>query len=112
MTLIEIFEKVNLKSPIEPRRFFNYYNDTIDEIKALYSPFVFEDKDTEDGTVSSFDDTITVKPLYMVGIVDNILFLNGVGEEYKAQFYDKTRSAWLEYWTQHAKGARIKRKRW
>ena len=81
-------------------------------VKSGCEVFVFEDKDTEDGTVSSFDDTITVKPLYMVGIVDNILFLNGVGEEYKAQFYDKTRSAWLEYWTQHAKGARIKRKRW
>lgn len=112
MTLIEIFEKVNLKSPIEQRRFFNYYNDTIDEMKSLYSPFVFDDKDAEDSAVNSLDDKITVRPMYITGIVDNILFLNGTGEEYKAQFYDKTRSAWLEYWTRHAKGARIKRKRW
>lgn len=112
MNLTEIYEKVNLKSPIEQRRFFNYYNDTVDELKALYSPFVFEDKDIEDEPVSNLNNEITVRKLYKAGIVDNILYLNGCGSEYRQQFVERTYNAWQEYWTRHAKGARIRRKRW
>ena len=112
MEIKDIFEKVNLKSPIEQRRFFNYYNDTINEMKSLYSPFVFVEKDVEDEQIHSLDDEITVRPMYETGIVDNILYLNGLGAEYKQMFYEKTRSAWLEYWSRYAKGARVKRKRW
>ena len=42
MTLLEIFEKVNLVIPLEQRRFFNYFNDTVNELNTLYDGFVFE----------------------------------------------------------------------
>ena len=44
--MLEIFEKVNLTMPIEQRRFFNYFDDTVTELQSMYSGFVFE-KDTE-----------------------------------------------------------------
>ena len=46
MTILEIFEKVNLIMPIEQRRFFNFFEDTVSELQSLYSGFVFE-KDSE-----------------------------------------------------------------
>ncbi len=36
MTTLEIFEKVNLILPIEQRRFFNYLDDTISELRSMY----------------------------------------------------------------------------
>ena len=36
MTLHELFEKVTLKTPIEQRRFLNYFADTVQELQALY----------------------------------------------------------------------------
>lgn len=112
MNLVEIFEKVSLKSPIEQRRFLNYYNDTVDELKALYSPFVFEVADIEDEGAANLNDKITVRELYKAAIADNILYLSGCGSEYRQQFAERAYNAWLEYWTKNAKGARIRRKRW
>ena len=41
MTILEIFEKVNLVIPIEQRVFFNYFEDTVNELQSLYGDFVF-----------------------------------------------------------------------
>ena len=41
MTTLEIFEKVNLLTPIEQRRFFNYLEDSIYELRILYGNSIF-----------------------------------------------------------------------
>lgn len=41
MTILEIYEKVNLVIPIEQRIFFNFFEDTVNELQSLYRDFVF-----------------------------------------------------------------------
>jgi len=117
MTILEIFEKINLKIPVEQRTFFNYLNDSINEIAELYG----EQKKTvflknlisEDIVpIRSFDDIIPVLPLYHNAIVDNIFFLYGQGENYKVDFLRKSREAYHYYWSESARNRKIKRAGW
>ena len=111
MTLLAMFEKVNLATPLEQRRFFNYFGDTVSELCSLYGGFVFETEGdyTPPKTLS---DDVGVLPLYHNAIVDNILFLAGGEDTLKNEFLRKSRAAYLEYWNDNAKGRRIRRMRW
>ena len=111
MTILEIFEKVNLSVPIEQRVFFNFFEDTVNELQSLYRDFVFL-KDTEYTPPESLTDENVVLPLYHNAIVDNILFLANKGETYKGEFIRKSKDAYLKYWNDNAKGRRIRRMRW
>lgn len=111
MTIKEIFEKVNLVVAIEQRRFFNYYEDTVEELSATYPGFVFSEG-TEYTPPETFDNKNVVLPLYHGAIVENILFLATKEPTYKNEFLRKSRIAWLVYWNEKAKGKRIKRMRW
>lgn len=112
MTILEIFEKVNLVIPIEQRDFFNYFDDSVREIEALYGSdkksLVFE-PDTNYAPPTSLEDDNAVLPLYGVAIVDNILFLSGHGDAHKSEFLRKARDAYLNYWNKNAKGRRMKK---
>lgn len=106
-----MFEKVNLIAPIEQRRFFNYYADSVEELQTQYDDFLFiEDAEYEPPT--SLTDENVVLPLYHTAIVDNILFLLGKGDFYKSEFVRKSHNAHLKYWNDNAKGKRIRRMRW
>lgn len=111
MTLLEIFEKVNLVIPLEQRRFFNYFNDTVNELNTLYDGFVFE-SEGEYTPPQDLSDSVKVLPLYHNAIVDNILFLAGQNETYKGEFIRRSKLAYLKYWNDNAKGRRIRRMRW
>ena len=111
MTILEIFEKVNLVIPIEQRVFFNFFEDTVNELQSLYRDFVFI-KDTEYTPPESLTDENVVLPLYHNAIVDNILFLANKGEAYKGEFIRKSKDAYLKYWNDNAKGRRKRRMRW
>lgn len=111
MSIMEIFEKVNLVMPIEQRRFFNYFEDSVNELEALYSGFVFEEGAEYTPPSVLSDEKIVVRPLFHNAIVDNILFLAGGGETYKTEFLRKSRDAWLKYWNDKAKGRKL-RKKW
>jgi hypothetical protein len=111
VSILEIYEKVNLVIPVEQRRFFNFFSDSVDELQAMYGGFVFE-KDTEYQPPKTLSDEITVLPLYHGSIVDNIIFLAGGSETYKGEFARKSRDAYLKYWNDNAKGRRLKRMRW
>ena len=111
MTILEIFEKVNLTVPLEQRRFFNYFNDTINELISRYDGVVVEEG-TEFKPIASINDDCTVLPLYAQAIVDNILFLSGQSEVYKNEFLRKAHEAYLKYWNDNAKGRRVRRMRW
>lgn len=94
-----IYEKVNLVVPgLEQRRFFNWLNDTIDELNILYrdEKYIFVNPE-EKSVVDSLDDDINIKDLYVIAILDNILFLAGAGETYKTEFVRKSKSAYDKY---------------
>jgi hypothetical protein len=113
MEIVEIYEKVNLVIPIEQRRFFNYLEDSVNELQSTYGDFIFiEDKETEYTPPKSLTDEFVVLPLYHNAIVDNILFLANAGEHYKSEFIRKAKDAYLKYWNDNAKGRRIRRMRW
>lgn len=111
MTVLEIFEKVNLIIPLEQRRFFNFFNDTVNELLSKYNGFVTEDRE---GVVpiASLSDDCMVLPLYAAAIVDNILFLSGQGEIYKSEFLRKAHETYLKYWNDNAKGRRMRGTSW
>ena len=115
MSILEIFEKVNLVIPIEQRRFFNYFNDTVTELQSMYSGFVLAahpegEKETEFEPPETLSDNNVVRPLYSGAIVDNIIFLAGGEEARKSEFIRKARDAYLKYWNDNAKGRRMKRR--
>lgn len=111
MTILEIYEKVNLVVPIEQRIFFNFFEDTVNELQSLYGDFVFIENTVYTPPESLTDDNV-VLPLYHNSIVDNILFLANKGELYKSEFIRKSKDAYLKYWNDNAKGRRKRRMRW
>ena len=109
MSLLEIFEKVNLVTPIEQRRFLNYFEDSVAELEAMYNGFVFKKGMTWQPPKSLSDESV-VLPLYSNAIVDNIIFLSGGEESRKSEFIRKSREAYLKYWNDNAKGKKMRRK--
>lgn len=103
MDLKSIFEKVNLIVPVEQRRFFNLFDDTVRELEASYGDFLFEKGKVYD-TPNGLDDFCPVRPLFAPAIVDNILFNLSGGENYKTEFIRKAQEAYLKYWNDNAKG--------
>lgn len=78
MTILEIFEKVNLVIPIEQRIFFNFFEDTVNELQSLYGDFVFIEDTVE---VSSTNDSLKLS----IG-ADGKTYVNGIlAEEYVEQ---------------------------
>jgi len=117
MTILEIFEKVNLTVPTERRNFFNYLSDSVNEIAGLYGDMphlVFNGNITAADIVpvAKLSDELAVLPLYHNAIVDNILFLCGQGETHKGEFIRKAKEAYLQYWSLYSKNKRIKRNDW
>ena len=111
MTLLKIFEKVNLVIPIEQRKFFNFFEDTIEELESMYSGFVVE-KDAEFSPPSELSEETVVRQLYKSAIVDNIIFLSTGEETRKSEFTRKSREAYLKYWCDNAKCKKIKGRKW
>lgn len=111
MTVKEIYEKVNLILPLEQRRFFNLFADTVAELLALYRKYVTVDNE-EFTAPKNLSDENTVMPLYHGAIVDNIVFLVNGDESRKSEFIRKSREAYLKYWSDNAKGRKIEGRAW
>lgn len=117
MTVLEMYEKVNLRTPVEQRWFFNYLNDSVNEIAGLHGdmPAMVFDSNiiaADIVPIETLTDEMIVLPLYHNAIVDNILFLCGQGDTYKGEFVRKTKEAYLHYWNLLSKGKHIKRNGW
>lgn len=111
MTILDIYEKVNLIVPIEQRAFFNFFEDTVNELQSLYRDFVFVEDAEYTPPESLLEDNV-VLPLYHNAIVDNILYMISNTADYKSEFLRKSKDAYLKYWNDNAKGRRIRRMRW
>ena len=109
--MLDIFEKVNLAVPIEQRKFFNYFEDTVAELEAMYDGFIYE-KGKEFTLPEALSDETIVLPLYKDAIVENIIFLSSGEETRKSEFLRKSRNAYLKYWRDNAKCKKIKGGRW
>ena len=114
MNTRQIYERVSLVAPIWQRQFFDRLNDTIIELGSLYGDVpkllyrADEDGAYPDGQwVKELETELVVLPLYHAAIVDNILYLSGVGEEYKTEFLRKAHDAWLTYWNVNAKDRKV-----
>lgn len=64
------------------------------------------------GELESLDDEIMIDKAYHPAIVDNILFLSGAGEIYKAEFLRKAESAFKRLWNIKFRGKSLKRFGW
>lgn len=111
MLMLDIFEDVNMVAPVEQRRFFNYFNDTVNELETVYYGFVVE-KGSEYKAPESLDDDCAVRPLYRSAIVDNILFRITGEEARKSEFIRKSNDAYLKYWNDNARCRKLKRLAW
>ena len=112
MTILEIYEKVNLRTPIEQRKFFNYFDDSVTELLSMYDDLVIIDGRIRNvPTMDLYEDNV-VRPLYHNAIVDNILFYISNDANYKSEFLRKSKEAYLKYWSDKAKGKRVRRMRW
>lgn len=117
MTILEIYEKVNLRTRVEERVFFNYLNDSVNEITGLHGDmpqlvFIGNITAADIIPIHDFDSEMILLPLYHNAVTDNILFLCGQGETYKGEFVRKVREAYLQYWNIYSKNRRIKRNGW
>lgn len=111
VNLIKIYEKVNIFTPIEQRKFFNFFEDSVEELQSMYSGFVFE-KESEYKPPEKLEDEVPVLALYQDAIVDNIIFLETSDEFRKSEFIRKSREAYLKYWCDNAKGRKIQGRKW
>lgn len=113
MDILKIYEKVNLKVPLEQRRFINYYNDTVDELMTMHPDFVLIDNITYKPATNVHDDCL-VRDLYIPPIVDNIIFLAGADKDgtYKTEFLRKAQLAYNKYWHDGSKNHHVKRMGW
>jgi hypothetical protein len=113
MEIKSIFEKVNLIVPLEQRRFFNYLEDTANELIAKYGEkFVLSDDADVCTHNNKIEGEINILPQYEKSIVCNILFNAGAGEQYISEFLRHADAAYLFYWRNNAKGKRLKKKEW
>ena len=111
LKLIKVFEKVNLVYPLEQRLFLNYFEDTVGELESKFTGFVISDGNEFTPPESIYED-VPVLGLYTAAIVANILFLAGAGENYKSDFLRESNDAYLKYWSDNAKGKKLRRNRW
>lgn len=110
MTVLEMYEKANLIIPLSQRDFISRLNDTMSELCGMYDSAVNENSQLS--KVNTLYDSIAIRPLYHIAIVDNILFLSGAGETYKVEFLRKADIVNKKYWSENARGRKVKRERW
>ena len=107
MTVIEMYEKVNIAKGVEQRIFFNLFNDTVDELVSLYGTGIFTGG-RKDYRLTSLYEENPVLPLYHTAITENILSYVTGDEIRKNEFMMMSNEAWLRYWNDIAKGRRIR----
>ncbi len=111
--LLKVFEKVNLVFPLEQRDFLSYFEDTVAELSSMYGEkFIFSDGKYDFTPPESINSEVPVLEYYQKAITENILFLAGAGDEHKSEFMRQAKDAYLKYWSDNAKGKKLRRNGW
>lgn len=104
MTLIDLFERVNIVASISQRAFIDYYINSVNELMGLYGEkYVIQRNKEFDGNISDIRAENVIMPLYDVPTVDNILYCITGNQEYKSEFLRKADEAYRKYWRDGAK---------
>lgn len=113
MSILQIYENINILVPMEQRRFLDFYNQTILELCSTYSNYVLKNGKSFSPVESLSDDSV-ILPLYDDSILDNIIYLSGNDKTgvLKSEFLRKSSNAHTTYWNENAKNKHIKRARW
>lgn len=123
------YEKAGVIVPPDEARFFQMYESTVEELMVMFRGHALNKElgteiiDTvpdnawvEDGYYwtrpAVLDDDDVLLPGYEFAVIDNMLYLMGLGDTYKTEFIRKARAAYLSDWGKNAKGRRLKRLRW
>ena len=81
-----VYEKVSLRTAMAQRLFFNYLDETCLELLALFGSRAKAAPDDEYKAAVILSDYINIKGIFIPAIVNNILYLAGMGDGYKTEF--------------------------
>lgn len=104
MIIRDVYLSASARTDIENYKFILYFNNTIDEINLMYP--VFDPlKHANDMDSNEFYPDILLAP-----IIDNILYLHGMGDKYKNEFIRKMKYVFCAWWRKnHNKSGFIRR---
>ena len=117
MTIIDIYERISLKVPMEQKLFFNALNDTINAISARYGSIpgvTFDNRLRGDELmpIHGLIEEIPLLPMYHNAVVDGIMYRSGQGDAYGAESDRKADEAYRYYWFLHSGGKKTRRRQW
>lgn len=98
MTIKKMYEAVNLRTPIDERTFFEYFNESVAELVLKFkAKYIFTDDEKEKNPqISSLNEDNPIFDLYHIAVLYNILYLCGLGDAYKTMFLSYSEEANLQ----------------
>lgn len=115
-TALKIYEKINLKLPLEQRRFFHYLNEVINELITRYgAEYVLDDAYREKGfmPIESLNDPLQIKTQFVNPVLYGITALaDPQNQTAKAEEIRLADEAYTDVWNAAIKSRTIKRPGW
>lgn len=109
MTFKMMFERVNLVTPLEQRRFFDYYDASVNELRMMFKSKYVLKKDCTYATPDDLNYTDVTREFFHEPIIQNILYMAGMGEQYKSEFIRLANLGYKEAWNEEAEEYKISR---
>ena len=101
MDFNKMYERVTLVTPLEQRRFFDYYDASVNELCVMFDKkYVFRKGCTYVAPESLNYEDVT-REIFHESIIDNILYMAGAGEIYKSEFVRKANLGVKKAWNEH-----------
>lgn len=118
MTIKKMYEYVNLRLSIDERTFIAFFNETVADLVLLYeAKYIYESEDNNTDEIPKIDslgDDNPIFEVYHIAILYNILYLCGLGDNFKSEYLQKAESAYLKKWNEASgkSGVILKREDW
>ena len=122
MEFKKMYERVLLVTPLEQRRFFDYYEASVNELTMMFDAKYVMKKDCKFEAPENIEYEDKTRVFFHEPIIDNILYMAGCGDIYKTEFIRKAnqavKEAWKEQYEEHKSEqpeelrGRIRKKRW
>lgn len=115
MTIKKMYEAVNMRTPIDERTFFEYFNESVAELVLKFkAKYIFTDNEKEKNPqISSLNEDNPIFDLYHIAVLYNILYLCGLGDTYKTMFLSYSEEANLQKEKERdTRGDFMKREEW
>ena len=80
MKIGQIYESVTIRTPVDERNFYDYFNETLSEIEMMFdTKYTFKDG-CVGSVVSSMEDEFPLMDKYYTAVLFNLLYLCGYGD--------------------------------